>query len=241
MSGHSKWATIKRQKAVTDAKKGAAFTRLTKNISVAARNGKDPEMNAALRSAIDKARAANMPKDNIEKAILKGAGELPGVTYEEALYEGYGPGGVAMMMECVTDNTNRTVSQLRALFGDYGGSLGSSGSVKYLFEQKGVVRVAAEELKNQDKEAMELYLIDGGAEDIKNEEEGMTVIAPRAQMAVIVHLLEDQGVKPASAEVEWITKTMATPSAEDKAQVQKLIEELENNDDVNAVYTNLGV
>lgn len=238
MSGHSKWATIKRQKAVTDNKRGALFTKLAKNLSVAARHGKDPEMNPALRTAIEKARAGNMPKDNIEKAILKGAGELPGVTYEELVYEGYGPGGIAMLIECITDNTNRTVSQLRSLFSEYGGSLGSSGSVKYLFEQKGVVRIGSEDLRSHNAEAIELALIDAGAEDIRIEEEGMTVIVPREQLAAVSAELRQQQIQPASAEVEWITQNHLAPPHDAAKKLQQLIQELEAHDDVDAVYTN---
>lgn len=237
MSGHSKWATIKRQKAVTDAKKGAAFTKLAKNICVAARGGKDPDMNSALRAAIDAARAANMPKDNIEKAILKGAGELPGVLYEEALYEGYGPGGTALIIEAVTDNTNRTVQQLRSMFSDHGGTLGSSGSVTYLFAQKGVVRIAHDQLPTA-VDDLELAAIEAGAEDMKREAEGMTIITSREGLHRLSRLLSERGITPVSSGIEWITSSTVTPSAEDAEQLSALIAILENDDDVNNVYTN---
>lgn len=237
MSGHSKWATIKRQKAVTDAKKGAAFTRLAKNISVAARRGKDPEMNSALRVAIDKAREANMPKDNIERAVLKGAGELPGMTIEEARYEGYAPGGVACIVECVTDNTNRTLMTVRGIFSDHGGTLGNPGSVAYLFDQLGVIRIARADFA-QSEEELELLAIDAGAEDIETDENGMVVTTAREQLHAVVQALEAKGIKLTSADTEWVPKTSVAVSAEHAAAVTTLLEELEDNDDVNAVYSN---
>lgn len=236
MSGHSKWATIKRKKEAADSKRGAAFTKLVKNISVAARSGKDPDMNPALRTAIDQARAANMPKDNIEKAILKGAGELPGVVYEEVLFEGYAPGGVAMIIACVTDNNNRTVSFVRSALTKARGSLGSTGSVMYLFEQKGVVRVTAEDVHNRDE--LELALIDAGAEDIEVEEEGMTITVAREQMANVVEVLTSRGIPPASSGLEYVTATRIEPNPKDAAALQQLLETLEDNEDVDNVYTN---
>ncbi len=236
MSGHSKWATIKRKKGATDAKKGAVFTKLVKNITIAARNGKDPDMNPALRSAMDQAKVANMPKDNVEKAILKGAGELPGVVYEEVVFEAYGPGGIAMIIECVTDNNNRTVSFVRSSLTKHGGSLGGSGSVMYMFEQKGVIRIAAEDIPNQDE--LELAVIDAGAEDIQVEEEGVTIITGRADLNTIVQMLEKMNITPASFGVEYITNTMLDPDESASSTLSSLIEVLEDNEDVNSVHTN---
>lgn len=241
MSGHSKWATIKRKKGATDAKRGAIFTKLGKNVAVAARNGKDPEMNPALRTAIEQAKRVNMPKDTIEKAILKGAGELPGVVYEEIIYEGYGPGGVALIICCVTDNTNRTVSEVKSILTRNGGTLGSSGSVMYMFEQKGVVRIAREDLGDNNPDEVELLAIDAGAEDIESEEEGMTMTTARENIYTLVDALERVGVTIASSGLEYVTKNMVTPGKQDAQKVEKLIELLEENDDVDSVYTNIDI
>lgn len=238
MSGHSKWATIKRKKEANDNKKGAVFTKHAKNIAVAARHGQDPDMNAALRAAIDAAKATNMPKDNIEKAVLKGAGQLPGAVYEEVIYEGYGPGGIAIVIECVTDNTNRTVSFIRSTLTKHGGSLGNSGSVLYMFEQKGIIRVATEGLANQDADDVELFAIDAGAEDIMSEEEGMTIVTSRENLEVVRQTLAQTGIVAASFGLEWYTKNMMEVPAANEQSLTTLIETLEDNEDVNAVYTN---
>lgn len=238
MAGHSKWAQIKRKKAVNDSKKGAVFTRVAKNIAIAAKQGKDPDMNAALRTAIDQAKAVNMPKENIEKAILKGAGELPGVSYEEMLYEGYGPYGVACIIECVTDNTNRSVSFVRSTLTKYGGSLGSSGSVLYLFEQKGVIRIAASDFSQHAPEDIELYAIDAGADDIVIEEEGMIILTARTQLEQLRAVLSETGIVPTTSTVEWFTKNRMALSDEEAEKIAELVEILEENEDVQAVYTN---
>lgn len=238
MAGHSKWATIKRKKAANDAKKGAVFTRHAKNIAVAARNGKDPEMNAALRAAIDSAKADNMPKDNIEKAVLKGAGELPGAVYEEVIYEGYGPGGIAMVIETVTDNTNRTVSFVRSTLDKHGGSLGNSGSVLYMFEQKGIIRIATDDLAGHDPDDVELFAIDAGAEDIVREDEGLTIVTARENLDAVRGVLAENGMVATSAGVEWYTKNMMDVPEDKQSQLETLIETLEDNEDVNAVHTN---
>ena len=239
MAGHSKWASIKRQKAVTDAKRGAIFTKHAKTIAVAAKNGKDPEMNPALRAAIDRAKAANMPKDNIEKAILKGAGELPGVVYEEVRYEGYGPGGVALVIECVTDNTNRTVSFVRSTLTKAGGSLGSNGSVMFLFAQKGVIRLTNDDLGSTDRDALELASIDAGAEDIAVEEEGISITTERNDFHTVLAAVQELGATPSDSGIEWIATAPATTTPSDVEKTLALIETLEENDDVSAVYSNL--
>lgn len=241
MSGHSKWAQIKRKKAVADNKKGAAFTKLVKNIALAAKNGKDPEMNPALRSAVEAARAANMPKDNIEKAILKGAGELPGVQYEEVLYEGYGPGGVAVIVACVTDNTNRTVNELRTIFSKHGGTLGGSGSVAYLFEQKGILRFTNDDLAERSRDDVELLAIDAGAEDSIAEEEGITIQTARQNFASIMAVFAAQQLHPSSSGMEWVTKNVVTPSPEDAEKLRELLDALEEHDDVHNIYTNANI
>ena len=239
MSGHSKWATTHRQKAITDAKRGAAFTRLAKNISVAARKGKDPEMNAGLRLAVEKAREANMPKDNIERAVLKGAGELPGMSYEEARYEGYVPGGAAFIAECTTDNTNRTLMAMRGLFHEHGGTVGTPGSVAFLFDQKGVIRIARADFgPSRSEEELELLAIDAGANDLETDEHGMTIFTAREQLHAVGKALETAGVKLESLETEWVPKSPMDVSAEDGEKIVAFVEILEDNDDVNAVYTN---
>lgn len=238
MAGHSKWATIKRKKGANDAKRGKLFTKLGKAISVAARNGKDPEMNAALRVAIDNAKRANLPKDNIEKAILKGAGELPGVVYEEITYEGYGPGGIALVIECLTDNTNRTVAFVRSTLTKAGGSLGNAGSVMYMFEKKGVVRVAAEDFGSMSSDDIELLAIDNGADDILSEEGGMTLYSSRDQLTSLTEALEGAGVVISSADVELVTGNMMDVDEKVAGAMERLLETLEDNDDVNSVSTN---
>lgn len=238
MSGHSKWAQIKRKKAVTDGKKGTTFTKLAKNIALAAKHGKDPDMNPSLRNTIIAARDANMPKENIEKAILKGAGEVPGVSYEEVVYEGFAPGGVAIIVECVTDNTNRTVNEMRLLFSKHGGTLGSGGSVLYMFEQKGALRFAHDDIVGKNREDIELAAIDAGAEDITHEEEGMTIQTARANLATLRDALVKFGIKPSSSGIEWFAATMVTPFESGVEKLHQLIKMLEEHDDVNNVYTN---
>lgn len=239
MAGHSKWATIKRKKGALDAKRGKLFSKLSKNISIAARNGSDPDMNPALRTAIDTAKSANMPKDNIDRAVAKGAGELEGVTYEEITYEAYGPSGIAIIIECVTDNTNRTVSDVRSILKKVGGSLGSSGSVLYMFEQKGVVNIEAGSLKDSDD--LELALIDAGADDIQQEDEGWTVLSDRTKLNDVVDVFAAHDITPASSGIEWITANMVDVDADTEEKLQNLIEQLEDSDDVNNVYTNANI
>lgn len=241
MSGHSKWATIKRKKAATDAKRGALFTRTIKNISVAARQGKDPETNSSLRTAITQARAANVPKDKIENAILKGSGELPGVSYEEIIYEGYGPGGAALIIECVTDNTNRTVSDVRSVLTKSGGSIGGSGSVMYMFKQKGVIRVSKEDLGGHSSDDVELLAIEADAEDVQNEEEGLTIITAREKLNDTIDEFEKNEIPVASSGVEFITDNIMELSEADVAKLTIVVEQLEDNDDVNNVYTNTDI
>lgn len=240
MAGHSKWATIKRQKAANDAKKGAIFTKLSKNISLAAKQGKDPDMNPSLRTAIDQARSANMPKDNIEKAILKGAGELPGAVYESVIYEGYGPGGVALIIECVTDNINRTVSSVRSILTKAGGSLGNSGSVLYQFEQKGVVRIAAEELSanGSTMDEAELQLLELPIEDIDRSDDGLEVTMERSHFHAVLDGVQEMHIPVAHSGLEWITQNRIPVAEEDTASLEKLIATLEEDDDVDAVHTN---
>lgn len=228
MSGHSKWATIKRSKGAADAKRAILFTKLAKNISVAARQGKDPLMNPGLREAIEKARANSMPKDNIERAVLRGAGELPGQTLEEITYEGYGPGGVAFYVLSVTDNSNRTVQEIKRLLSSNGGSLGGPGSVAWMFQRKGVLRYA--ELSDE----QELTAIDAGAKDIQREPEGVTVLTPPNQLEAVKAAVSGAVI---SEGVEYIPNTQQEISdPKMKQQLEHLYEELDSSEDVNEFF-----
>ncbi|MFA5996002.1 MAG: YebC/PmpR family DNA-binding transcriptional regulator [Patescibacteria group bacterium] len=229
MSGHSKWATIKRAKGVTDAKKGALFTKLSKNISLAARKGKDPEFNASLRTAIEAAKAVSMPKDNIERAISRGAGELPGQKIEEITYEGYGPNGVAMLIRCATDNTNRTSSNLKSTLSKHGGNLGGPGSVSFLFKPAGIIRV------EQNSDALQLAAMDAGAEDIIEEAGGITIFTPPELFETVKTTL---GNVVAVAELTNRPLTMISLNDDAQASLGKLLEELEDNDDIMDLYHN---
>lgn len=238
MSGHSKWSQIKRQKAVTDKKKGTLFTKLGNIITIAAKQGGgDPSMNFKLRLAVEKAKSANMPNENIERAIKKGAGGQDGLTLEEVVYEGFGPGGAAIIIEATTDNKNRITSELRNIFSKHHGNLGNSGSVSYLFGQKGVLRLAKNKVTN--KEEFELKLIDLGADDIIEEEEGFTVFSAPNQLAALKEYLEKSVAVPESADIELvpITKVNLT-DPHDIEKINELLGELENVDDITNFYTN---
>ncbi|MDP3043611.1 MAG: YebC/PmpR family DNA-binding transcriptional regulator [bacterium] len=239
MSGHSKWATTKRQKAVTDAKRGAIFTKLSNIITIAAREkGGDPDTNFSLRMAIDKARTANMPKDNIERAIKRGTGELAGAAIEELVYEGLGPAKSQFIVKCLTDNKNRAAANIRHLFTKHGGAF---GSVMWNFESKGVIRIAKDELTNNklSAEEFELELIDAGAQDILKEEEGVTIYTKIEDLQKVKKFLEEKNIKTESAEIEYIAKEDLALSGEDKERVEKFIEELEDNEDAADYYHNI--
>lgn len=237
MSGHSKWSTIKRQKGIADAKKGKIFTKLGHAITMAAKEkGGDPTMNARLRMAIEAARAQNMPKDNIDRAIKKGTGELGGAV-EEALYEGFGPGGVAILVLAVTDNTNRTHGEVHTIFSKHGGHLGSGGSVHWMFEKKGVLRVAL--APGLDKDALELELIDAGASDVEEEEGALTVSTAPEDFNKVKDFLESKKMSVEYAEIDFVPKN---PTPADEAVVKKvegLVEFLEEVEDVSGVWTSL--
>jgi len=241
MSGHSKWATTKRQKAAVDAKRSSAFTRIANVITIAARKGGDPEMNFSLRIAIDRAREVNMPKDNIERAIKRGTGELGGAALEELTYEGIGPAKAGFVIEVVTDNKNRTAAEIRHLFTKNGGSLGNSGSAAWNFERKGVIRIMNEELKNKNSanDEFELALIDAGANDIQKEDEGWTVYTSIENLNGIKKFLDEKSIAVEAAAIEYVPKDLKTTSEEDKIKVEKFIEDLENNEDVSNYYTDV--
>ncbi|MGK9475565.1 YebC/PmpR family DNA-binding transcriptional regulator [Melioribacter sp. OK-6-Me] len=236
MSGHSKWATIKRKKAALDAKRGKLFTKLIKEITIAARQGGgDPEGNPRLRLAIDNAKSANMPAENIERAIKKATGELEGAAYHEVVYEGYGPGGIAILVEAATDNKNRTVAEVRHLFSRNGGSLGESNSVAWMFERKGIITVKR---NNMSEDEMMEIIIDAGADDLQTEEEFFEVVTTLESFEAVRRTLVEKGLPVENASLQWIAKNQVEVKGEEAEKVMKLIEALEDNDDVQNVFTN---
>lgn len=239
MAGHSKWANIKHRKAREDAKRSKAFTKHTREITVAAREGGgDPNMNARLSLAIQNAKAVNLPKDNIERAIKKGIGELNdgSANYEEVTYEGYGPGGIAFFIEATSDNVNRTVGEIRHLFTKYGGNLGTDGSVSYLFNQKGSIKVNSAGL---DEEEFMLTAIDAGAEDVELEDSWFEIFTAREDLISVRKSLEEQGVPIESAELIRIPMTEVSAEPDISIKNLKLMDLFDDNDDVSNVFTNL--
>jgi len=241
MSGHSKWSTIKRKKGAIDAKRGKIFTRLIKEITVAARTGGggDPDGNPRLRSAINAAKAENMPKDNIDRAIKKGTGELEGEVYEEILYEGYGPAGVAVLVECMTDNRNRTVADIRHYFSKSNGNLGESGCVAWMFDKKGLIQVEKE--KYSEEELMDLAL-EAGAEDVVEEDTVYQILTSPEEFSDVRDALEESGVEFFEASVSMIpSNTVAVTEEKPALSLLKLLENLEDHDDVQNVYSNFDI
>jgi len=237
MSGHSKWSTIKRKKAVIDAKRGKIFTTLIKEITIAAREaGGDANSNPRLRQAVSIARDANMPQDNIKRAIMKGTGELPGVTYEECTYEGFGPGGVAIFMEVVTDNKNRTVAEIRHLITKYGGNLGENGSVSWMFDKKGQIIISK---SDQSEDNLFEDSINAGAEDFDGDEDNFIVKTDPLEMMNIRKNLEDNGYKIDSAKVEMLPKNLHKIDKDKSDKAIVLLEAIEDHEDIKSVYTNL--
>lgn len=235
MAGHSKWSNIKHRKGAQDAKRAKIFTRLIREITVAAREGGDPSANPRLRLAIDKALSANMPKDKIEKAIAKGTGEDGGDALEEIRYEGYAPGGVAIMVDCMTDNKNRTVSEVRHAFSKHGGNLGEDGSVSYLFSKQGVLNYPADAGEDRVMEAA----LEAGAEDIVHNEDGsMELVTTPEDYQAVKDTMVEQGVEPEEAEVTMRPATTISLSVEEGEKVLKLLDRLEDLDDVQTVYSN---
>jgi len=236
MSGHSKWATIKRKKAAADAKRGNMFTRLIKEITISARQGGgDPNGNPRLRLAIDNAKSANMPADNIERAIKKATGELEGVTYVEITYEGYAPAGIAVLVECATDNKNRTVAEVRHHFTKHSGNMGESGSVLWMFDRKGVVTIHREGKTEDDM--MEIIL-EAGADDLQTEEEFFVVTTAIESFEPVRRTVIEKGFKVENASLQWVAKNLVAVAGDEAEKVGKLIEALEDCDDVQNVYTN---
>lgn len=239
MSGHSKWHTIKHKKGALDAKRGKLFTKLIKEITVAARTGGgDPDSNARLRKAILDAKGANMPNDTIDRAVKRGTGELEGVNYEEITYEGYGPGGVAIMIDSMTDNRNRTVAEIRHIFGKNGGNMGASGSVSYLFDKKGYI-VVDKAAKSED-ELFELA-IEAGAEDVRDDEDNFEIITAPENFDAVLSAVKGAGIEPQVAEVELIPQNYIKLEGQDAKQMLKLMESLEDHDDVQKVSANFDI
>ena len=237
MSGHSKWATTKHKKAAIDSKRGKIFTKVIKEITVAARiGGGDPEGNARLRTVIQKAKESNMPADNIKKAIQKGTGELPGVSYEEAVFEGYGPGGVAVIASIMTDNRNRTVPEIRHIFGKHGGNMGEAGCVSWMFDKKGYIVVEGGKV---DEEKLMNIIVEAGAEDMRRDGDNFEVITNPGDLEAVKKMIEDGGIKVALSEVTMLPKNYVELDDKSVVQVLRLIEALEDNDDVQNVYSNI--
>jgi YebC/PmpR family DNA-binding regulatory protein len=239
MSGHSKWANIKHRKGAEDARRGKVFTKIIKEIMIAARTGGgDPAGNPRLRSALINARTNNMPKDNIERAIKKGTGELEGVHYDESSYEGYGPGGAAVLVESLSDNKNRTVADIRHAFNKYGGNMGENGCVAWMFHKKGWFSVKK---KDVDEEKLMSVALDAGAEDIRDEEEDFEVITPPEDFETVKKALEDASIPYTDSEVTMLPQSYVSVTGKAAEQMYKLMEALEDNDDVQKVYTNADI
>jgi YebC/PmpR family DNA-binding regulatory protein len=239
MSGHSKWHTIKHKKGIADAKRGQAFTKLIKELSIIARQGGgDPDMNPRLRTTILKAKSANMPKENIDRAIKKGTGELEGVTYEEILYEAYGPGGVAILIDILTDNKNRAAAEIRNLLNKGGGNLGAAGSVAYLFKRKGLINYDASKYKEDDILAVAL---DAGAEDVSNDGDSIEVTTSPEDFEAVVKAMEAKGFEHNGAEIARVADTNVTLENDKTEKALKLVEHLEDHEDVQSVATNLEI
>jgi len=239
MSGHSKWSTIKRKKAATDAKRGQLFTKIARELTVTARQGGgDPSVNFRLRLVIDKARQANMPKDNIERAIKRGTGELKGQALEEIRYEGYGPQGVALILDALTDNRNRAVAAIRRLLNRSGGSLGQTGSVTWLFEQNGLIIIEAD---GEEAEEFALQAIDAGADDVRIANELVEIYTQPADLQKVKETLESEGVPFSSAEITMVPKTLTQLGEEETIRIMHLIEALEDLEDVQQVYSNMDI
>lgn len=238
MAGHSKWANIQHRKGRQDAKRGKIFTKLGKAISVAAKQGgSDPGTNSALRDAITRAKAQNMPNDTIERAIKRGAGELGDADYQQVIYEGYGPSGVAVIVEALTDNRNRTAGDIRHAFDKNGGNLGTTGCVSYLFEKKG--QIIIEKAEGIDDEQVMMLAIDGGAEDVEIEDEGYQIITSPGDFGTVLETVQKNGLEPMAAEVAMIPNTNVTLDGDDNTKfMTRLIDMLEDNDDVQNVYHN---
>lgn len=238
MAGHSKWANIKHRKGRQDAKRAKIFTKLARAITVAVKEGgDDPEYNAALAAAVDKAKAENMPNDNIDRAIKKGSGDLDGASFEEISYEGYGPNGVAVMVKCLTDNKNRTAADVRHYFSKHGGNLGATGCVSFMFDRKGILIIDRKE--NMDEDEMMMQALEAGAEDFEADDEYFEITTTPEDFSAVKDALKGMGYEFSTAEVSFIPQNQTKlDSKEDIKNMTKLIDALEDNDDVQDVYHN---
>ncbi len=239
MSGHSKWSTIKHKKGAADAKRGKIFSKLIKEITVAARmGGADPEANSRLRHALINARTQNMPKDTYERAVKKGAGDLEGVNYEEIVYEGYGPGGVAVLVECMTDNRNRTIAEVRHAFGKAGGNVGTSGCVAWMFDKKGLITVNK---KDATEETLMEVALDAGAEDIKDEGDVFDIIMSPSDFDAVKDAIDAANIKFEAAEITMIPQTLTELKGAEAEQMIKFMDVLDDLDDVQKFYSNADI
>lgn len=238
MSGHSKWATIKHKKAATDAKRGNLFTKLIKEITVAARNGGNPDTNPRLRVAIERAKESSMPADNIDRAIKKGTGQLEGVTYEDITLEGYGPGGVAIYIEGVSDNKNRTTAEVRTIFTKKGGNMAGAGSVAWMFEKKGYIVVSK---KTIDEDKLMGIALDAGAEDLIVEDENYAVKTSTQDFFKVKKAIDDAGIKTEDAEITLLPKSTVKLAGDDAKKVLDLVDAIEEHEDIQHVYANFDI
>jgi YebC/PmpR family DNA-binding regulatory protein len=239
MSGHSKWHTIKHKKGAADAKRGKIFTRIIKELTVAARSGGgDPDANPRLRTIVAEANSVNMPADNIKRAIQRGTGELPGVTYEEVTYEGYGPGGAALIIEALTDNKNRTVGEIRHLLSKHGGNLGESNSVAWMFEKKGYVVV---EKSKAQEEALMAAALDAGADDLRDDGDSWEIVSAPDAFQHVVDAVKKLGIEPAAAEVAMLPQNYVKLEGKTAQQMVKLMEILEEHEDTKKVWSNADI
>jgi len=239
MSGHSKWHSIKHKKGALDAKRGKLFTKLIKEIQVAARTGGgDPDANARLRKAISDAKGSNMPNETIERAVRRGTGQEEGVTYDEITYEGYGPGGVAVMVDSMTDNRNRTVAEIRHIFGKNGGNLATTGAVNWIFEKKGYIVVGKD--AKPEEELFEI-VTEAGAEDLRDDDDNFEIITAPADFEQVLDAVKRAGIEPHVAEVDMVPKEYKKLEGAEAKQMLKLVEALEDNDDVQKVFANFDI
>jgi YebC/PmpR family DNA-binding regulatory protein len=238
MSGHSKWATIKHKKGAADARRGKVFTRLIREIAMAAKTGADPDTNARLRTAVAAAKAENMPADNIKRAIQRGTGELPGATYEESIFEGYGPGGVALLVEVSTDNRNRTVSEIRHAFTKNGGNLGEAGSVAWMFHKKGDIVVPKPAAKEDD---LMNIVLEAGGEDLRDDGENWEILTDPHHYEAVLEAVKKAGIQPTLSEISMVPQNYIKLEGAAAAQMIRLVEALEEHDDVQHVYSNFDI
>jgi YebC/PmpR family DNA-binding regulatory protein len=238
MSGHSKWHSIKHKKGALDAKRGKIFTRIIKEITIAARNGGDPDKNPRLRKAVADAKAENMPADNIKRAIQRGTGELPGVNYEEITYEGYGPGGVAILVDVTTDNRNRTVSELRNVFSKNGGNMGESGSVAWMFHKKGYIVVPQDQAKEDD---LLNLVLEAGGDDLQSDAGNFEIFTAPESFDGVLEAVKKSSIIPAHAQVEMVPQNRLRVEGTTARQLLRLLEALDDHDDVQNVFSNMDV